>query len=70
MPTTQPQQPARAESTVEAVPTVPALVCAWCHAVIRAGMGDPKRVSHGICQPCKARVLRDAGLDKKKEPIK
>lgn len=42
--------------------TPPAIktVCAWCGAVIHDGPGVP--VSHGICAPCRERVLL-AGRD-------
>jgi hypothetical protein len=37
--------------------------CAWCRTILR--MGDPERISHGICWGCAERLcneLRRAGV--------
>lgn len=46
---------------------LPCVVCAWCKVLIR--QGDPRRVSHGICPPCKA-ALRKQHLPPRPLPAK
>ena len=38
-----------------------AVVCAWCMRMLRGRRTDPY-VSHGMCGPCAAKQLMEAGL--------
>ncbi len=37
------------------------VVCAWCKDVMRPGPADP--VSHGICEECRNKILKERGTD-------
>jgi hypothetical protein len=39
---------------------LPKVVCAWCATILKEG--DPTRISHGVCEPCKEGLLAAAAF--------
>jgi len=35
-------------------------VCAWCGRLLRGPLGEAIMVSHGLCEECKAKLLKEA----------
>ena len=38
------------------------VLCAWCGKFLRGPRGPALMVSHGLCEKCKAKLLKEAGL--------
>jgi nitrous oxide reductase accessory protein NosL len=42
-------------------------VCAWCQIDLGERPGPEEKITHGICEPCKSRIMADIDAATKPE---